>query len=221
MTMKLKTLATLLAAVVLLFAPGVLGALLFKDVPQEHPQAGDIGLMTNIGWFNGYEDGTFRPDQPMTDGQMVKVLRRVLPDQVTRGEMASVLSSHWRTRHPSVWSGDKAADAPPQAAVYAPVFSYRQLVISVDFWTDARAEQAVAAYKVMDRWDNELTPGWVDLPRSHYPGRFRAEIPCLWNPGAEGGGWRQWGLYVLFHIWEPPPVGSVNVGRVGVPLDWC
>ena len=59
------------------------------DVGPEHLQAGDIAYALDKGWFFGYEDGSFRPDQEITPEQMVAVLERF--GRLTRADAATVL----------------------------------------------------------------------------------------------------------------------------------
>lgn len=65
----------------------------FDDVPTDHPQAAAISVAVAEGWFEGYEDGTFRPDEPVKDRHVVAVFRRVFPDSPTRAEMAAVMKA--------------------------------------------------------------------------------------------------------------------------------
>lgn len=43
------------------------------------------------GWFEGYPDGSFRPMEKLTGGQLVKVIERAFPDGMTRAQMAAFL----------------------------------------------------------------------------------------------------------------------------------
>lgn len=60
------------------------------DVPARHPQAQAIRQAIQAGWFQGYDDGTFRPDADLTPEHAAKVLGRAFPD-LTRGKMADLL----------------------------------------------------------------------------------------------------------------------------------
>lgn len=93
--MKLRTIATL-AAVVALAVPAW-AATHFQDVPDDHPHADAIRHAVDKGWFNGYPDGLFRPDQPVEDRHIVDVFRRAFPDGPTRAEMAAVLKAGTET----------------------------------------------------------------------------------------------------------------------------
>lgn len=43
------------------------------------------------GWFKGYPDGSFRPSEKLTGGQLVEVIDRAFPDGMTRAQMAAFL----------------------------------------------------------------------------------------------------------------------------------
>ena len=215
--MKRRLIAT--ATLIAVLAAPAWAQVMFTDVDQTHPQWDAIEHTVAFGLFNGYEDGTFRPDQPVTNGQIGKVIARAFPDgQLSRADLAEVMTAYHNTVHPLVWSGDKAADAPPQPVVFKPVFSEGLLVIQVDLWTDRRAADALVAYQVFNYDQEQITSGWVDLPRGNMAGRFRTEIPCLWDE--RGSVWRG-AEFVRFHIWEPPPVGGGITGGFGIPPTWC
>jgi hypothetical protein len=52
------------------------GAMLFPDVPEDHPFAEDIYWLAQTGVTTGYADGTFRPEEPVTRQQMAAFLHR-------------------------------------------------------------------------------------------------------------------------------------------------
>lgn len=53
-------------------------ARMFKDVPEGYWARGSIERLANLGLLKGYEDGTFRPDEPLTRAQLAAVLDRLL-----------------------------------------------------------------------------------------------------------------------------------------------
>ena len=101
--MKLRTLITgLLIAVVV--APVVATSGLFEDVSASHPYATEIGWVAGFDppLFEGYEDGTFRPDELLTAAQLVKVVDRLHSAQGwTRGEVAALLFHGYHHLHPT------------------------------------------------------------------------------------------------------------------------
>ena len=50
----------------------------FPDVPSSHWAAGYIGALANEGIINGFDDGTFRPDDSVTYEQAVKMTENLL-----------------------------------------------------------------------------------------------------------------------------------------------
>ena len=82
-----------IAVVVMLTATtGVaLAASSFSDVASGHPQRSDIEYAADQGWFRGYPDGTFKPDQTITQSQIARVLSRAFPDGSTRADLATFL----------------------------------------------------------------------------------------------------------------------------------
>ena len=90
-----RTMATRVAVVVcLVLAVTVTAAWAthtFSDVPDDHPQAADIAYAVEKGWFQGYGDGTFRPDNTLIDDHVVIVFRRAFPVGVTRADLATIL----------------------------------------------------------------------------------------------------------------------------------
>ena len=50
----------------------------YADVTEDTPYYADISKATCLGWINGYEDGTFRPDNPLSREEAVAVINRAL-----------------------------------------------------------------------------------------------------------------------------------------------
>lgn len=56
----------------------VLGSALFRDVPAGSPYDGAVGNMVSAKILEGFDDGTFRPDEYVTRGQLALALDRLL-----------------------------------------------------------------------------------------------------------------------------------------------
>lgn len=52
----------------------------FPDVPADHTHADAIEAAADAGLINGYPDGTYRPDEPVTRGQLASVVVRLRAD---------------------------------------------------------------------------------------------------------------------------------------------
>jgi len=76
---------------VLVAVGGVLAQGWLWDIPAEHPQETDIAYAIEKGWFVGYEDGSFRPDEEITPKQMTIVLERF--GRLTRADAATLLTA--------------------------------------------------------------------------------------------------------------------------------
>ena len=62
----------------------------FSDVDQTHPRYQDIFHAAEQGWFQGYPDGTFQPDRPITPTQTARIIGRARSD-LTRSSAAVFL----------------------------------------------------------------------------------------------------------------------------------
>lgn len=81
----------------------------FSDVPATHWAAPAIAALAEKGWINGYEDGTFRPDEGITRAQAVKILNALLGEKPDEAALDAGLSglktfpdvsgSHWAYYH--------------------------------------------------------------------------------------------------------------------------
>ncbi|WP_394120831.1 S-layer homology domain-containing protein [Planococcus donghaensis] len=77
----MKTFLSLIAAAILMFSSFLSPAkaiVLFDDVFANHPFAFEIAYLYEEGIINGYPDGTFRPDDPVTRAHAVAMIGRAL-----------------------------------------------------------------------------------------------------------------------------------------------
>ncbi len=87
----------------------------FKDVPTSHFYYSAIVAAADAGIVNGYEDGTFRPDNTITRGEVVTVINRLLNLSATdRAIEKSLLkntfkdiSNHWAENQVLIASNSK------------------------------------------------------------------------------------------------------------------
>ncbi len=71
MKTSVRFLAVLFALLMALF---VVSAVAFDDVEPTHKHYEAIELLTSLGIIDGYEDGTFKPDQPVERDEMAKMI---------------------------------------------------------------------------------------------------------------------------------------------------
>jgi len=74
--MTRHTLTAVLTAVLIAVAATSAGAFGFRDVPTSHPHYEAVEWAVWEGYAHGYEDGSFRPDEPITRAQMAAMLHR-------------------------------------------------------------------------------------------------------------------------------------------------
>jgi LPXTG-site transpeptidase (sortase) family protein len=82
----------LLALTLLLLAfPSQVSAQSFTDVPNNYKHETAIGALTDLGIIGGYDDGSFRPDQPISRAEAAKILIGAIKPsnliEATQGEL--------------------------------------------------------------------------------------------------------------------------------------
>lgn len=67
----------------------------FSDVPEDEWYANTVGFMSEQGIIKGYDDGTFRPNAPVTRAEFAAIASRF--DKLTEGEsnFPDVPADHW------------------------------------------------------------------------------------------------------------------------------
>ncbi|MEL6552483.1 MAG: S-layer homology domain-containing protein [Cyanobacteria bacterium J06621_11] len=72
-------------------------AILFDDVPQDYWAAPYIDALSSRGLISGYEDGTFKPDQPVTRAQIANIVSRTfdLTSDKENLEFTDVTEDNW------------------------------------------------------------------------------------------------------------------------------
>ena len=73
-----KAAAAAVATVAVLATGALAASSAFDDVAADHPAAAEIAAAHQIGVFQGYRDGTFRPDGKLTQAQAENVIWRIL-----------------------------------------------------------------------------------------------------------------------------------------------
>ena len=85
-------------------------------MPGDHPRKLDIDYAAERGWFEGFEDGTFRPDQVVSSSQIAALVGRVFAEVSEEG--VDRLEAALFMQH-----GDLALSNPTAASVAPPTFS--------------------------------------------------------------------------------------------------
>ena len=67
------------------FATKTTGFASYTDVDNGHWAARSIAICASNGWVQGYEDGTFRPDQPITRAEAMTIINRMLGRGASKG----------------------------------------------------------------------------------------------------------------------------------------
>jgi N-acetylneuraminic acid mutarotase len=72
----------------------------FPDVGADSPYAAAVLGVTGAGWLAGYPDGTFRPDQPITRAQLLKVVVRAFGFPLVAGDASAAPFPDVPPEHP-------------------------------------------------------------------------------------------------------------------------
>lgn len=98
----------------------------FTDVPETHWAYDNIMRITELGGFNGYEDGTFKPDNQITHEEFLTVVMKLTYKGDVNDAPASTLSANWAdwakaTLNAAVDAGIVTADDADLLAVNTPI----------------------------------------------------------------------------------------------------
>ena len=87
-------------------------ALAFPDVPADHWAVGSVAAAMAAGWLNGYEDGNFYPDAPVTRAEAAVLINRARGRQVNKNAIDVVCKvSPYRDVSPKNWAYYDVIDA--------------------------------------------------------------------------------------------------------------
>lgn len=138
--------------------PPIREAKAFTDVPAHHPYYEAIQKAFRAGIINGYQDGTFKPDAPVTRAQMAKIL--ALAFDLKTGTPASfqdVPPTHWSHEYVQALAANNITTT-GSTGLYRP---HEQLT---------RGQYALFLYRLL-HMEEESIP----LPTGHWSGTI--EIP--------------------------------------------
>ena len=80
------------------------GGNIFEDVPAGHWAYSYINAAANVGWVEGYPDGSFRPDEPISRAEVVRLVNGMINRNVTLGKLKELgvkcpyndlVETHW------------------------------------------------------------------------------------------------------------------------------
>ena len=139
--MKKKFISTMLAALTLIqVSPVLANESNFKDVNESDWYYPTVKSMVDNGYINGYEDNTFRPNQPISRIEFAKIVLDCLP----KSENASVMKDEIKTKFRDAYNGYWATDAIIEATERGFVTRNQ----TIDEWSEpiTRAEMAQFSY---------------------------------------------------------------------------
>ena len=199
-----KRITAVLVALASLAAAGtVLAVTGFRDLGDVHPNYDDIQFAVEQGWFQGYDDGTFRPDRVVPEHQMTRVIKRAFPDGATRADLATFMrGGHERLSKASLpGSGVRLTMAQANWATgYFQAALYRALLQELGYEVSDPADLELGpslAYLAMaegdaDFWVNSWYPGhnsWLanELPDGSHVGDHLSKVGAAMPAGGLQG----------------------------------
>ena len=193
-----------LAALVALATAGtVLAVTGFRDLGDVHPRYDDIQFAVEQGWFQGYDDGTFRPDRVVPEHQLISVIKRAFPDGATRADLATFMrGGHERLSKASLpgWGVRLTMARANWATGYFQAALYRALLQELGYEVSDPADLELGpslAYLTMaegdaDFWVNSWYPGhnaWLanELPDGSEVGDHLSKVGAEMPAGGSQG----------------------------------
>ena len=73
----------------------------FNDISNDYWAKNEVNYLASKGLFNGYEDGTFRPENPITRAEVATILVRSNSDikQKLKKVFPDIDDSHWAIKY--------------------------------------------------------------------------------------------------------------------------
>ena len=132
----------------------------FEDVAKDYWAAEAIAKASSIGLINGYDNGTFKPEQPVTRAEMAELAMRIHGSEAAPGAGFSDTIGNW-------------AESSIRAAQGA---GYIQGYLDGTFRPEqelTRAEAVVILNRAIDRKpiSGEFNSMWVDVPNNYWAAR--------------------------------------------------
>lgn len=129
----LRVLPISLAACAALLAPAIASAeQSFPDVPPAHPAYAAVEYLKSVGVLQGYEDGTFKPNQPVGRHEAVKIIVTPLVPaealaQLTSSSYTDVPAGSWfLPTTEAAFRVLRIIDGPPKSSQFRPTATVKK-----------------------------------------------------------------------------------------------
>ena len=83
----------------------------FTDVSESHWAYSYVGLAYQKGWINGYPDRSFRPDSPITRGEIIKIVNYMLGRGILAQDVPEALHSLYTDLPQNHWAFAEVIEA--------------------------------------------------------------------------------------------------------------
>ena len=147
----------------------------FADIPATHPQNRDIAYAVEQAWFQGYPDGSFRPNRVITATQITTVLQRAFPTASTRAQLATSMRHGQQALNAN--NDSQPRPSPSKIAYEVPVY-------------DSLGENVARELWVADT-DGSAARRLTDDVRYYHSENYESQFgDWEWSPGGEGIAYR-------------------------------
>ncbi|MGG4217848.1 S-layer homology domain-containing protein [Paenibacillus jamilae] len=146
----------------------------YEDVAKDYWGAKAIAKVSTLGLMNGYPDGTFKPEQPVTRGEMAALLLWLKPTTTTPGAGFADTAFSWYD-----WAIKSAQGAGYIHGYPDGTFHPRQEL--------TRAEAIVLLNQALNRkpLNGQFQLAWKDVPNSYWAARDIAAASMSLNSAAK------------------------------------
>ena len=168
--------------------PGSPAEKAFSDVDETHPQYGYITYAAEQGWFQGYPDGTFQPDRPITPAQTARIIERAQPG-LTRSAAAVFLRAGVHALQQSNIQVTDTTQAPPPEPTTTTTTETTTTTAPFTLVTRPPAPPRVSH----PTWDNRLPSTWDGFTTTECNNTLR--YPLTNDPPAWDYWWRLAGAH--------------------------
>lgn len=83
----------------------------FSDLEESHWAYNEIYALANVGYIQGYEDGTFKPQQPITRAEAVTIINRILGRKPDRSYLQKSNFNPYTDLHGNEWYYEQILEA--------------------------------------------------------------------------------------------------------------